>query len=219
MPHDFLSDEWQQSPGSPDEPETAEAAAPPPRRPRRRWGLFLFAGALVAMFAAAATFTWWGPKPDPVTAPPTLDAPSSAAAEPTEDSPSDAATPGEETADELPDAGPTLEAVLVRWGTRSAPDDTSWIGDLNGQIAPDAARRADMASCLPLGEAPLTAADVQLEPAADSGPQGWSGVASMTITDDAGAQTPVAVRTSALWDEPTEAWVVTSLQCVSSGGD
>ena len=47
----------------------------------------------------------------------------------------------------------------------------------------------------------------------------WAAVVVVTVTDATGGQTDVRVRAGAIWDESADSWVLTQLDCLSTGGE
>lgn len=215
MAHDFLDDEWQQ--GSSDDPnESPKRQRPPrPRRPRGKGGIAILATVAV-MLGVTAAWSLWGSRPSMSDPEPTAAATS--AAEPTE-SAETASTSEEPTseASEIPPADASVEEIVTRWATRSSAGDQTWNTELAGRFAPDAARRATGQGCLPLEGAPVNVNDATA--ASESEGAEWDGTVDLVVSDKTGTTTPLALRVSALWDETNEQWVLTSLQCVASGGE
>lgn len=215
MTHDFLDDEWQQGTSdSPDESPTSQRP-PRPRRPRGRGGLAILV-TVVVMLGVTAAWSLWGSRPsmsDPEPAPA-----ATSAAEPTEEAePAPTSEAPTSAASEIPPAGSSIEEIVTRWATRSSADDQTWSTDLAGRVAPDAARRATGQGCLPLEAAPVNVNEATAASESE-GPQ-WDGTVDLVVSDKEGVTTPLALQVSALWDDTSEQWVLTSLQCVASGGE
>lgn len=211
-PHDFLDEEWTQTDEAPP-PGRSRRTRTPPRGGRGRLGGVVFALGIVVILAATGVALWTPrevtPTPVEVAAPTEADPAAEGPEQPTTTT---------EAADAPPDAAPAVEQIIARWATRESAEDESWSDQLAGQIAPDTARRLAVQSCLPVQSAPLRVDAITSdgEPTQEGGT--WSGDLTVTVTDDAGAQTPVTVRAQAAWNEPTTTWMLTGLECLSSGG-
>lgn len=220
-PHDFLDEQWDQSDEAP-APRRSRRSSPPPRQPRGgrgRLGAVALALGIVAILVATAV-TLWTPQertPTPIeVANPTEENPDAAGgAEEGSEQPEEATTP----ADAPPDAQPAVEQIISRWATRESAADESWSDELTGKIAPDAARRITVLSCLPTDSAPLRVDGITPAGAPAQDGTTWTGDLTVTVTDSDGAQTPVTVRAQAAWNEPTTTWMLTGLECLASGGE
>jgi hypothetical protein len=115
-------------------------------------------------------------------------------------------------------AGPAVEQIILRWATRNSAEDESWREDLAGQIAPDAAQRIASSSCLPVQRAPLS---VGVYTSSGASQQGAIYYVTLTldVRDASGGQTPVDVNAQADWDEATETWMLTALECHAREAD
>lgn len=208
-----------------DEQVAPEGHDPTPRRggrsprPPRRGGGVLLVLVIVALLAAAF-WTLRTPRetePTPVTVV-TPSEEATAAATEEEATPDEAEDSPTTEADAPPAAGPSVQQTVARWATRESAEDESWSAELSGQIAPDTARRLPLQTCLPLQGAPLRVDAITPEGEPIQAGSTWSGDLTLTITDKDSAQTPVTVRAAAAWDESTSTWVLTGLECLSSGG-
>lgn len=212
MPYDFMDEEWSQDDQQP--PKDSRPRRQPGRRRRVPGGLIAAGVVLVLLIAAGVVLL----NPREVTQTPIVTSTPEAAA-PAGASDSTASAPAAASQEDAPPAAaPTIEQTIARWATRESPEDQSWQSELTADIAPDAARRIAVMPCLPVQAAPLRVDSLAAigEPA-QSG-TAFSGDYTVTITDATGAQTPVVVRVTAGWNDATSTWMVTSLECLASGG-
>lgn len=211
-PHDFMDEEWSQD--DQDSPKAHRPRRHPARRRRVPGGLIVAAVVVLLLIAAGVVLL----HPREVTRTPIVTSTPEAAA-PVGASDSTTSAPAAASEEDAPPAAPpTVEQTIARWATRESPEDQSWQSELTADIAPDAARRIAVMPCLPVQAAPLRVDS--LAPVGEPAQSGsaFSGDYTVTVSDATGAQTPVVVRVAAAWNTATDTWMVTSLECLASGG-
>lgn len=215
--HDFLDEQWDQGDET---PEPRRPKAPRERSQRRLPAAGCVFAVVLVLVLAAVYIVLEHPRQaarpsvevHEATAPP-----AEAASDGGGSSRSAEATTS--TAASHPAADADMEKVITRWATRKSTQDQSWSDDLSAQIAPDASRRMAVLQCLPAKDAPLHVDSLTADAPPNQDGETWSASYTLTVTGKKHDKARVFLRASATWDDSSDAWMLTSLDCPPSGGD